>query len=390
VAGCRAEPAVAPVQGDARTDSTSTSALMLSGGIVKNQSRSPRCITRAVQLLALAIGLVAATALFQSPAPATPGSPASFSHAQLSAASQSLLRSGADGIAWYVDDSTGRVVLTADSTVSKAEVASIRQSVGAAAPALRINHVAGVFRPLLGAGDAIYGGQYRCSLGFNVVRGGTYYFLTAGHCGKVAKTWYTDQAHRTLIGPTVGYSFPKNDYALVQYSNTSLAHPGGYTAANAVVGERVTRTGSTTGTHSGTVTALGVTVHYQGGGTVTGMIQTNVCAEPGDSGGPLYDGTKALGITSGGSGDCKTGGTTFFQPVTEAASAYGVTVVRVPREGASAQRMRVDDVAVREREPAAFPSRSWSWCSHGRVVGRPGPGCRVRLGCEHEPRAGTA
>ena len=49
----------------------------------------------------------------------------------------------------------------------------------------------------------------------------------------------------------------------------SLSHPGGYTAANAVVGERVTRTGSTSGTHSGTVTALNVTVRYQGGGTVT-------------------------------------------------------------------------------------------------------------------------
>lgn len=32
------------------------------------------------------------------------------------------------------------------------------------------------------------------------------------------------------------------------------------------------------------------------------------------------------GITSGGSGDCRSGGTTFYQPVTEAASAYGVTV----------------------------------------------------------------
>lgn len=51
-----------------------------------------------------------------------------------------------------------------------------------------------------------------------------------------------------------------------------------------------------------------------------------MCAEPGDSGGPLYDGTKALGLTSGGSGDCSSGGTTFFQPVTEAASVYGVTV----------------------------------------------------------------
>ena len=96
-------------------------------------------------------------------------------------------------------------------------------------------------------------------------------------------------------------------------------------AAKAFVGENVTRDGSTTGIHTGKVTALNVTVHYQGG-TVRGMIQTTVCAEPGDSGGPLYDGSKALGLTSGGSGDCKKGGTTFFQPVVAALQAYGVQV----------------------------------------------------------------
>ena len=69
-----------------------------------------------------------------------------------------------------------------------------------------------------------------------------------------------------------------------------------------------------------------MTVRYQGGGTVRGMIQTTVCAEPGDSGGPLYDGTLAIGLTSGGSGDCKKGGTTFFQPVTAALQTYGVSI----------------------------------------------------------------
>lgn len=74
------------------------------------------------------------------------------------------------------------------------------------------------------------------------------------------------------------------------------------------------------------MTALNATVNYGGGDIVSGLIQTTVCAEPGDSGGPLYSGTKALGLTSGGSGDCTSGGTTFFQPVTEALSAYGVSV----------------------------------------------------------------
>jgi streptogrisin B len=259
---------------------------------------------------------------------AAPAATRPFSKGQLSAARHAVKQSGVGGIAWYVDGAADRVVVTADSTVSAGEVATIKKSAGAYAGAIRIMHVPGAIRPLLSGGDAIYGGQYRCSLGFNVVSGSTYYFLTAGHCGKVADTWYTNSSHTTLIGPTVNYSFPGNDYALVRYANASLSHPGGFTVADAYVGERVTRDGSTTGIHSGTVTALNVSVRYVGRlhGVVSGLIQTNVCAEPGDSGGPLYDGTRALGLTSGGSGDCTSGGTTFFQPVREAANAYGVTV----------------------------------------------------------------
>lgn len=272
-------------------------------------------LRRIAQLLA-AVSAIAAFLYAVPAAGAAVPSPA----ARLSAANAAVDRSGVKGIAWYTDAASGKVVVTADSTVSAADVAALKHD------AVQVNRMSGTFTPLLSAGDAIYGGQYRCSLGFNVVKGGTYYFLTAGHCGKVAKTWYTNSNHTTLIGPTTGYSFPGNDYALVRYDNTSLSHPGGFTAANAFVGEMVTRKGSTTGTHSGRVTALNVTVRYTGGGRVGGLIQTTVCAEPGDSGGPLYDGTKALGLTSGGSGNCSSGGTTFFQPVTEAASVYGVTI----------------------------------------------------------------
>jgi len=280
--------------------------------------------TGLLRLLAVVIGLVATAALLQPPASAAPRADEG---ARLAAVSQDVRASGVRGIAWYVDSATDEVVVTADESVSRAELAKIRGAVGADdAAALRIERSTGVFRPLLAAGDAIYGSGYRCSLGFNVTKGGSYYFLTAGHCGKVVKTWYTDAAQRTPIGPTVGHSFPGNDYALVQYTNTALSHPGGFTASNAYVGQKVTRDGSTTGVRSGTVQALNVTVRYQGGGRVSGMIQADVCAEPGDSGGPLYEGTKALGLTSGGSGNCTTGGTTFFQPVTEALGAYGVSL----------------------------------------------------------------
>jgi streptogrisin B len=276
-------------------------------------------------MFAAAVGLVAASALAM-PSAAAATTPSGYYANQLSAVDAAVLTSGVEGIAWYVDSAADRVVVTADSTVSASEVATLKRAAGANAGAIQVRRAAGVFTKLLSGGDAIYGGGYRCSLGFNVVSGSTYYFLTAGHCGDVANTWYTNSSLTTLIGPTIGSSFPGNDYALVRYDNASLSHPGGFAAANAYVGEPVKRTGSTTGTHSGTVTALNVTVRYVGSGTVKGMIQTNVCAEPGDSGGPLYDGSRALGITSGGSGNCRTGGTTFYQPVPEAANAYGVTV----------------------------------------------------------------
>ena len=248
--------------------------------------------------------------------------------AALSAVSDAVDLSGVDGIAWYTDAASGQVVVTADSSVSSAELATLQRTAKTNTRALRIERTAGTFSPLLSAGDAIYGGQYRCSLGFNARSGSTYYLLTAGHCGVSASTWYTNSSHTTRIGPVTGASFPGNDYAIVRYDNTSLSHPGGFTVADAYVGENVTRRGSTTGTHSGRVTALNATVRYSGspGGTVSGLIQTTVCAEGGDSGGPLYDGSRALGLTSGGSGNCSSGGTTFFQPVREAANAYGVTI----------------------------------------------------------------
>lgn len=280
--------------------------------------------TTLATLAAVAAGLLTATAATLPQAQAA--APRTFSASQLAEIDRAVLNADVAGTAWHVDRASGRVVVTADSTVSAAGLSRLRKAAGADADALRIERTAGKFTRLLGPGDAIYGSGYRCSLGFNVVSGSTHYFLTAGHCGDVVKTWYANSAQSTLIGPTVGSSFPGNDYALVRYDNTSLSHPGGFTAADAYVGEPVKRSGSTTGTKSGTVTALNVTVHYSGGGTVRGMIQTNVCAEPGDSGGALYDGTKALGITSGGSGNCSVGGTTFYQPVPEALAKYRVSL----------------------------------------------------------------
>ncbi|MEW1904886.1 MULTISPECIES: S1 family peptidase [unclassified Streptomyces] len=291
--------------------------------------------TRSIRLLAVTAGLAAAAALAVPTANADSAATAgTYSAAALAATGDAVRAADVAGTAWHVDTATGRLVVTADSTVDAAEIARIKERAGANAAAIKVERTPGRFSKLISGGDAIYADAgWRCSLGFNVRdSAGNYFFLTAGHCTDGAGTWYANSAKTTVLGTTAGSSFPGNDYGLVRYTNSSITKTGGVgsvditSAGNATVGLSVTRRGSTTGIHSGSVTGLNATVNYGGGDIVSGLIRTNVCAEPGDSGGPLHSGSRAIGLTSGGSGNCSSGGTTFFQPVTEALSAYGVNV----------------------------------------------------------------
>lgn len=297
-----------------------------------------RRAARRTGIAALAAGLVTASALVATTAHAQPGSDGSaHSAAALSAASAAVLSADVAGTAWVVDKATGDLVVTADSSVSDAAIARIRQAAGPNADAIRVERTPGTFRKLLAGGDAVYAPTWRCSVGFNVRKGNTYYFLTAGHCTEGKPAYYANSGHTTSIGPTTGTSFPGNDYGIVQYTNTSIPHPsevdlynGGAqritAAGEATVGQSVRRSGSTTRVHDGKVTGLNATVNYGSGQVVRGLIKTTVCAEPGDSGGALFAGSTALGLTSGGSGNCSSGGTTFFQPVGPALRAYGVSI----------------------------------------------------------------
>jgi streptogrisin D len=237
------------------------------------------------------------------------------------------------GTSWAVDPVTNQVLVTADSTVTGTKLTQLKQAVAKLGDAARLETTAGTLRPLLAGGDAITTNGIRCSLGFNVRRGNTAYVLTAGHCTRNTGTW---SASGKTIGPKVGAWFPENDFGLIQYTAGGWERPGAVnryngslqdisSAANPVVGQAIARSGSTTGYRTGTVTGLNATVNYADG-PVYGMIRTNVCAEPGDSGGSLHSGTVAVGLTSGGSGNCTTGGTTYFQPVVEALNNYGVSV----------------------------------------------------------------
>jgi streptogrisin D len=233
------------------------------------------------------------------------------------------------GTSFGVDPVSNQMVVTADSTVKGAKLKAVKALVAQFGDAARLEIESGALSTFISGGDAIYTGGSRCSLGFNVrSSSGTNYFLTAGHCTNAGSTWTNGS---TTLGTRAGTSFPGNDYGIVRYTNTTITKTGGVGsiditgASTPAVNTTVSRRGSTTGTRSGRVTALNTTVNYAQG-SVSGLIRTTVCAEPGDSGGPLYSGSTAHGLTSGGSGNCSSGGTTYFQPVTEALNAYGVSV----------------------------------------------------------------
>lgn len=231
---------------------------------------------------------------------------------------------------WYVEVQTNSVVVLASGGAAAAR-AFVKAS-GVATGAVRVVASTEAPRTLydVRGGDAFYMGGGRCSVGFSVDGG----FVTAGHCGTVGTP--TSGYNQVAQGTFQGSSFPGNDYAWVAVNANWTPQPwvnnysgGNVTVAGsteAAVGASICRSGSTTGWHCGTVQAKNQTVNYAQG-SVSGLTRTNACAEPGDSGGSWLTGQQAQGVTSGGSGNCTSGGTTYFQPVNEILSAYGRTLV---------------------------------------------------------------
>ncbi|MDQ3787092.1 MAG: S1 family peptidase [Actinomycetota bacterium] len=249
----------------------------------------------------------------------------------------SLRQERIPGTAWAVDPRTGRMIVTADASVTGDTWDELERAVEAVGDEARLRRSDGEFRLFAEGGDAIFSGTSRCSLGFNVVtQDGSPGFLTAGHCGVAAEQW-SDEAGGAPVATVQEAVFPgEGDFALLTYDDPaedaqSAVDLGGQLfeitgVEEARVGQQVFRMGSTTGLFDGQVVGLDATVNYPEG-TVTGLIQTTVCAEPGDSGGPLFtEEGAAIGLTSGGSGDCTAGGETFFQPVTTALDAVGATI----------------------------------------------------------------
>ncbi|MFF9340623.1 MULTISPECIES: S1 family peptidase [unclassified Streptomyces] len=241
------------------------------------------------------------------------------------------LRAPAGVAGWHVDPRTNSVVV--DVVRAERQTPAVRAFVDRARADGPVTVAETAEAPRTYAagtvgGDPYYTGNVRCSIGFSVHGG----FVTAGHCGRAGaavRGW-----DGSAMGTFQGSSFPGDDYAYVSI------HSGWWTvpvvlgwgtvpdqlvrgSAEAPVGASVCRSGSTTRWHCGTVLAKNQTVNYSQG-AVYQMTKTSVCAEGGDSGGSFLSGDQAQGVTSGGWGNCSSGGETWFQPVNEILARYGL------------------------------------------------------------------
>jgi hypothetical protein len=235
--------------------------------------------------------------------------------------------------AWGIDPGTGQLMVTVSRAAPALGVARLLVVAGGFGDAVRVDRstlplteqdLPGPFSPndtdgvLLG-GDAISDGKIICSAGFNVLRHGRPYVLTAGHCTAGLPDWQD-------VGPSSVSAFPGSDYGLIEnedayargdvdlYDGTAQPITSVGTPA---VGEKVCVSGQTTQVTCGQVLAVDQTVDYGDGDVVHGLVKTNVHTDHGDSGGPLFDGSTGLGVVSGGDGSID-----YFQPIAPAIDAY--------------------------------------------------------------------
>ncbi|GAB3449208.1 alpha-lytic protease prodomain-containing protein [Streptomonospora sediminis] len=236
---------------------------------------------------------------------------------------------------WYPSTGGDEVVLTvlADKAGARSAAADFVAEAGVDPGLVRVEETEReprTYADVVGGSAYYVDGSSRCSVGFATAIG----FITAGHCGPAGSAVSSEDGSGS--GTVTDSVFPGSDMAAVETDGSWTPmpavskHDGGTVSVagseEAIEGASVCRSGSTTGWHCGTIGAKNQTVAYEQG-TVEGLTRTDVCAEPGDSGGSWVSGEQAQGVTSGGTGDCTQGGTTYFQPVNPILDEFGVNLL---------------------------------------------------------------
>jgi streptogrisin C len=234
---------------------------------------------------------------------------------------------------WTVDDKTNSVVVAVNGKKMDAKATSFLTSVKAMHSSIRVieeNDSPRTYADVVGGWPYWINNAARCSVGFAVYGG----FVSAGHCGTAGSS--ATDSNGAFLGTFAGSQFPGNDFSYI--STVAGVNLWGYVegyngywyyvygSAQVAPGSGICRSGSTTGMWCGTLLDRGWTINYPQG-TVYNLTRTNVCAEPGDSGGSWLSANQAQGVTSGGSGNCSSGGTTYYQEINPILATYGLTLM---------------------------------------------------------------
>ncbi|WP_346834036.1 S1 family peptidase [Saccharothrix sp. CCNWLY140-2] len=222
---------------------------------------------------------------------------------------------GIANTSWGVDASTNRVAVEIHEGVSPADQARLATLAARHAGAVSVEHLPGKIESTaydMRGGVGIVSGQRLCSAGFNVANSsGKKFMITAGHCMIGGHYDWDRYSGGHFLGRMTSFQYEPGDWAVVEYRASNISPLGMVQyrdgSAHQITGSRWVRDGESvkrTGTISqdfvGKVLDPSVTVNYDGGVTLRKMIKTSLCSRKGDSGGPLFSGETALGISSGG------------------------------------------------------------------------------------------
>ncbi|MFB9908218.1 S1 family peptidase [Allokutzneria oryzae] len=191
-----------------------------------------------------------------------------------------------------------------------------------------------------------------CSVGFGARNSaGQRFLVTAGHCVEGLPDLYLGSTHFAKATGTrfgIGQDSVDMGVARVDTEDRIMTSVGTWGAAGlvavrganrAAVGSTICKSGATTGWTCGNIKSYNVTVTYTdpNGGpqtVVRGLGSSSVCTAGGDSGGAYISGNQAQGMTSGGpmnqtctfNGGNIPGKSSYFQPLSDALSYYGLSV----------------------------------------------------------------
>ncbi|WP_010540792.1 S1 family peptidase [Dietzia alimentaria] len=157
---------------------------------------------------------------------------------------------------------------------------------------------------------AVPGGILECSTGFNGELDGKPVVITAAHCAGEdgTRAAFADGQEFGTMSDTkregIDTSLIAVDTEFADRFQTNLVGSSeGNTqeiigTADPVVGQKACKTGFRTGFSCGTISQVGTSIDVSGSRVIDNAFTVDLCALPGDSGGVVFSGDRALGISS--------------------------------------------------------------------------------------------